>query len=314
VAIYETAAVETLQYGTLPTWGRHGGLLVSTFDATGGDLSGVSLSRLSAPVGVNGNLVDAGAVAIDLGLGAGNFPGAQVVDIWGDRSAFAYTGTPFDTEGGLVLLDASALVSDLTLIGGFGLGALSQLPDDRLLYTALSPVGAAAPLAAGLYVATRCDPGELCDGAAIATWGDATGPLAVDAAGNAFAVMTSFDGSQAARGWSAEQLDAGAAAGPGTDVFAIAGFGSPLAALAPSGAREGLLVFQAADATTFLPVAPIAVRYAIADGVVVAEAEEPFLAAGPDTPVSLVADGEERLWVGVPREGGGSTFVVLARR
>jgi hypothetical protein len=312
IAAYDAPDLATEQYGALPTWGRHGGLLVPVFPAPGGALASIDLLRLTAPAGATGEL-EVATATIEVGLPASVFPGAQVVDLpWDDRSAFTYTGDDFATEGGLVLVDPGGLAVDALVIGALGVAAAPGGAVGQLLFTALGPVGGGGD-EPGLHAAVPCDDAEICDGGTLAAWGEATGPVAVDADGNAFALMTSFDGTQEARGWSAEELGAGSPS-EGTTVLALEGFGSPLAALAPRGDAPGLLAFQPADATSFAPVEPIVGRYEVEDGVVVARGEPgPLLDLEDDeAPVSLTADDAGRLWVGVP-SGAGTRFVVLDR-
>lgn len=314
VAVYDAPGLVTEQYGALPTWGRHGGLLVGTFPAAGGPIASIDLLRFTAPGGSSGEL-EVATTTVDVGLDGELFAGAQVVDLPGtDRSVFTYTGADFMNDGGLAVLDGRGLIADRPLIGGLGVAAVPAGDAARVLVTALGPVGGAAATP-GFYAADACEPpAELCDDGAIATWGDATGPVTVDADGNAFAIMTSFDGTQEARGWTADAVQGDAEPSAGATVLELPGFGSPFAAVAPAGDAPGLLVFQPADATTFAPVEPVVVRYATDGGAVVPAGEPVRLLDLEDdeAPVSLTTDDDGRLWVGVP-SGAGTRFVVLDR-
>lgn len=313
VAVYDAPALVTEQYGALPTWGRHGGLLVGAFSGT--ELDAVDLHRFTAPAGASGEL-EVAVSPVDLGLGADRFAGAQILDLpWSDRSAFTYTGADFMSDGGLVLIDDEALVVDIPVIGGFGVAALPAGESGRVVVTALGPLDADASTP-GLYAGDGCaEPDELCDAGAVAMWGEATGPVAADADGNVFALMTSFDGSQEARGWTEEEiLSDEAQPRPGATILELDGFGSPFAAMAPAGEASGMLAFQPADATTFAPVEPIVVRYAVEGGAIAPQGDPQRLLDLEDdqAPVSLTTDDLGRLWVGVP-SGAGTRFVVLDR-
>jgi hypothetical protein len=240
-----------------------------------------------------------------------DFGGAQIVDLADGVSAFAYTGEDFINEGGLVLFDDVGDLEVDRLIGGFGLGVDAE---GYPLHTSLGPLLDDAD-EAGLYGTILCDAdGLLCGSFPYDQWGDSTGPMAVDADGNVFAVMTSFDGTQNARGFGATQIQL-AEPTVGTDFFTIDGFGTPLAALAPTiDGDEGLLVYQATDAETFAQDPAIVVAYAAGDGIVAPSGEPETLLTptGVGAPVSLMTDDQERIWVGVGTKGG-TRFAVLAR-
>jgi hypothetical protein len=140
--------------------------------------------------------------------------------------------------------------------------------------------------------------------------------MAADLGGNAFVVLPSFAGDQEARGFVAEAIARGAAPAEGSPVFTLPGAGTGLAALTPAEGAPGLLAFQPTDPGTFDPLDPIVVRYAVAGGAVQAEgAPAPLVAlATPGDLVALLSDADDRLWIGAPSPGGGTTFVILARR
>jgi hypothetical protein len=309
VAIYDADLV-TAQYGMLPTWGRHDGLLTGTYVSKGGQtIDAVEIERWTAPAGTTGEL-ELDETSVDADIAAVVFGGAQLVDLDATLTAFSYTGDDFATEGGLVALDADGPVAEATLIGGFGMAVSGE----QLLVTSLKAPAGNGPNAAGFYGAELCVDELACNPFEIAAWGDNTGPLAVDLDGNAFAVMVTFGETttQEARGWTADQIASGADAGDGATVFAIDESGSPLAAIAPEGEEPGILVFQPAG---LAPLEPVAVRYTA--GATVEALDEdpvPLLDLADDgAPVTFTTDGLGRVWVGVPVGVDATRFVVLDR-
>jgi hypothetical protein len=316
VARYDAPGFVLSSYGVQPTWGAHGGLLTGDYltDLEDGPITAIEVTRWSMPMAVEG-LLAAETIEVDLTdllADDASFGGAQIIDVGDGTSAFAYTGADFFTEGGLVFFDEEGAIEVDLLIGGFGLGVdpSTGLP----IYSALAPLQEVEAGSAGLFGTVPCDEGGLvCGGTTHAEWGDSTGPVAVDEDGNVFAVMTSFDGTQTARGFSSTEIELGTEV-DGTDLFTVDGFGSPLAALAPTAAADGLLVYQATNDETFLPETPIFVPFAEGD-VAIGPTGEPAVLLTPaveGAAVSFVADGEGRIWVGVGTDGG-TTFAVLAR-
>jgi len=153
-----------------------------------------------------------------------------------------------------------------------------------------------------------------CDGSLVEAFGDFSGALAVDSEGNVFAGATMADGSQTTRGFLAADI-AAAPVTTGAEVLALDGFGGPMAALAPDASGQGLLVYQPTDGTSFLPLDPIGVHYDASGAAIVAvDSPAPIITlAVPGTAVSLMADDADRLWVGLPRIGGGTKFIVIER-
>lgn len=153
-----------------------------------------------------------------------------------------------------------------------------------------------------------------CDGLLVEAFGDFSGALAVDGDGNVFAGATMADGSQTARAFAAADIAANGAA-TGTEVLALDGFGGPMAALSPDASGHGLLLYQPTDGSTYMPLDPLGVHYdASGADIVAVDAASPIVTLTvPGTAVSLMADDAQRLWIGMPRIGGGTTFVVLER-
>jgi hypothetical protein len=131
-------------YGASPSWGRHGGLLTLLPDT-----GGVTLVRWSL---VDGALLgDDTDVAVP-GLPANAFVGEQAVDLPGtNATAFAWTGSDFFNEGGLVVASGSTVTSKL--VTGAGGLATSALGTGRLFHAGLSAIGGAAVATVGLYAA-----------------------------------------------------------------------------------------------------------------------------------------------------------------
>jgi hypothetical protein len=323
VAIY-TADVE-LGYSVSPTWGRHGGPLLALPGAAGA----ADLVRLTPPPGAATGALSSEQTTVDAGIPDGAYFGAQAVDLpFFDWTALSWTGAAPDTQGELILVEGAAVAKRYPVNGFYSGAGLAAVEGGRLLYTGLSPLGDPAATTNALYAADTCgapgqDPRLLPEGdptcaapLAVAAWGEFSGPLVADSAGNAFAVLPTFGAPQEARGFAAAQIARGAGPTEGAPMFTLPGSGSSLAALAPSAEDPGLLFFQPSDADVFTPLDPVAVRYdATADAVQPQGQPAPALQlASAGTLVTLMADDVDRLWVGVPGPGGGTAFVVIARR
>jgi hypothetical protein len=198
----------------------------------------------------------------------------------------------------------------------------------RVLYTGLSPLGSTtAGQAKGLYAADLCGaatpPGlatttdATCMPVSVSTWGDTTGPAALDSAGDLFVVMPTLSaGTQEARAFPAASIAPGQPATDGVTLFTLPGSGLPLAAVGPSGAADGLVAFQPSD-VMFNPEDVVAQHYTTTGGSIQAVGTpSPFLKrASAMTSVILFTDGESRLWAGVADSTSmKTTFVVLARQ
>jgi hypothetical protein len=304
-----------------PTWGRHGGPLMLRESQPQGS---IELVRLTPPADATGQLTEE-ATVVDAGIQPRTFLGGQAIDLpFFDWTAISWTNQFPDTSGEVVLIAGNAVAKRYDVNGFYAATAI----EGRLLYTGLSPLGEATASANGLYAADRCgalgqNPRLLPEGDAacaaptvVASWGDYSGPVAADSSGNAFAVLVSASGEQEARGFAADTVARGTGPYAGDVLFTLPGGGRGLAALAPRDAAAGLLVFQPSDPLTYDPLDPVAVTYrASAASLEVGGAPAPLLTvATPATPLSMVVDREDRLWVGAPSPAGGATFVVLARR
>ena len=323
-AIARYDAAEELGFSA-PSWGAHGGPLTlragmnGTFD----------LVRWTPPTDTKGALTKQ-EVNVDGKIPAGAYLGSQAVDVpffgW---TALAYTGAFPDLTGELLLVKGSAVDQRYATNGAYataGIGAAGM--KGRLLLTGLSTVGDAKAGANGLYAADTCGtpaqpsllPGMDASCKApigVAAWGDSSGPVAVDHEGNAFVVMSSFDDSQEARGFDAASVARGAAPSAGTKLFTIPGFGSNLAALAPTATAPGILAYQPSSGTTYLPEDVLEQEYTVTGGKLAAMGVPKTLlqAATPDAFLYLIVDDQDRLWVGTDKvaPATGATYVVLAR-
>ncbi|XXX73564.1 hypothetical protein WMF30_38570 [Sorangium sp. So ce134] len=302
------------------TWGRHGGPMFARSGAEGA----VEIVRLTPPEAADGELA-AARTTIDAGVPDGAFLGGQAVDLpffgW---TAISWTSAFPETLGELILIEDRAAAERYEVNGFFAAAAV----EGRLLYTGLSPLGDLAAGANALYAADRCGAegqdarlapegdASCAEPAAVAAWGDSSGPVAADLRGNVFAVLPSADGTQEARGFAAGAIARGAGPAEGDVVFSLPGSGTSLAALAPEQGAPGVLVFQPSDPATYEALAPVAVGYSDDGGRVRADGSPaPLLElATAGTTLSLVTDDANRLWIGGPLPSGGFLFAVAVRR
>ncbi len=303
----------------VPSWGTHGGPLYVMPGANGS----VDIVRFTPPAGAMGALTSA-ATTVDAMIPAGAFVGAQAIDTpflgW---TAISWTGAFPDTVGEIIAIKGSAVDQRFALNGAFGLAATAKdSTHGRLFSTALSALEDPTASVNGLYAADLCGTSIVPNGdpscvapSMVAAWGDASGPVTADRAGNVFAVLTSFDGTQEARGFEAAEAGAGAPPSMGNVLFTIPGFGSSLAAVAPGAVDPGLLVFQPSDPTTFEALDVIAQRYRIQGGAVVKDGEPSALLtiATKNTSVYVMVDASDRLWAVIPGMTSAS-FVVIAKK
>lgn len=320
VAVYTADTVVAYQQ---PTWGAHGGpLLLSAGPGTGE----ITLARWTAPSGSEGAMTVA-KTTIGAKLPDGAFVGGEALDLgYRPGTLIAYTNAFPDTSGEVIVVNGSSADERYGVNGFF---SAAVLPDGasggRLLHTSLSPLNADAAVN-GLYAADDCDGSFVPGGSAcgdpqqIAAWGDASGPVVVDAQGNVLVLMSSFAGTQEARWFAASEIAKGGAASSGVPLFIAEGFGLSLAAIGPTDAGEGIAAFQPSDASSFEALDVLHVRYSVDSGALTASDPAPLLALKTaNTPVALFADPAGRLWAGVSNlDSGGNavstTFVVLARK
>jgi hypothetical protein len=317
VAMYE--ADEALGAFQEPSWGSHDGPLTQVADASGG---GVTLERWTAPAGPTGMLTKQ-SVHVAAVVSSGAFLNAQAIDLpffgW---TAISWTGP--GTAGQIATLTGGVVDDTYTANGVYALaGFAAGASQGRLLYTGLSPLGAATMAPNGLYAADACSmpkqelgAGQGCAPPTLVdAWGENSGPVAFDKAGNAFAVQVSTTaGTQEARGYATAQVAVGAPPVTGTTLFTVPGFSGSLAAITPTASDPGVLVFQSFDATTDDALDVVAQRYT-ANGTVTATTMPSTLLKVPAMMMSgypFMTDGADRLWVAVPGATT-TTYVVIAR-
>lgn len=311
-------------YLRLAMWGNHGGPVTVDPGAAGA----FDLVRWSAPAGASGTLT-AAHTTVDAGIPEGVFLGPQALDLpffgW---TALGWTGAFPNTEGELLVAANGAKTASFAVNGFYAAAAVpGPAGQGRLVYSGLSVLGDTALGANGLYAADSCGdaasgsllPGGAADCGAptlVAAWGDASGPVAVDHAGAVFAVLTSFDGTQEARGFAANTIARGAPPTEGTELFTLPGFGSTLAALAPTTDGPGLLLFQPNAASDPFDALDVVAQRFTSDGDTLSAEGTPtpaLVLTTPNTALDLFTDADGRLWVGVTKAPGETLFVVLDR-
>lgn len=324
VAVY-TADALISSFESSPTWGSHGGLLTVAKGAAAGSLE---LTRWTAPSGASGALTGA-KTSIAAAIPGEFFAGVQALDLpffgW---TAASWTAKFPATGGEALLLSGDTVAARYDVNGFFSVAGVGDATAGRMLYSGLSALGAPGDSINGLYAADSCGtaaqmPRLVPNGdatcaapSAVAPWGEASGPVAVDGAGNVFAVMTNFSSSdQEARGFEASTVKRGAPATSGVTLFKMSGFGGALAAIAPDATSAGLLAFQPSDAATFAALDVIAQRYSATSGALKAEGNTSVLLklTEAETLLTMTADDQDRLWVGGPNGASGTLIVVLAR-
>ncbi len=309
-------------YFRAPTWGRHGGPLTMDPGANGA----VDIVRWELPGGATGDLIPSHAT-VDIGIPGNAYLGAHAVDVPSlDLTTMGWAGQFPATQGSLVLTDGATLTKSYGINGIFAVSALGG-PEDtgRVLYTGLSELENENASLNGLYAGDACaaSQGLTPEGAAecaaptlIASWGDASGPVAVDTQGNVFAVMPTFANLQTARGFAASTIAPGSGPAAGDLIFSLPGFGSALAAMAPTDDDPGLLVFQPnAGTDPYDALDAVVVEYTAEGGTIVPKDEpSPLLRlTAPNTALALFTDGAGRLWVGVRTPEDATTFFVFVR-
>jgi hypothetical protein len=305
VRVVDAPGLSLAAYGATPSWGRHDGLLTLA-------IRGASLTRTRWSL--DGDvLVGAPDPTVTVaGVPEGAFFGGLTVDsdVAAEYSIAAWSGQDFFNDGELVGFGGTSNeISRGNATGVFGVATVGQ----RVLYTGLSPVGGPAEGRPGLYAAELASATAGFEGATLVDeFGEATGPVALDADARLFAIMTKFtDGTQEVRTYAPSAIDSASPPVVGDSFATLDGYGDALAALAPVGAEPGLLLFQPNDGAG--PHQPVALwRYA-ADGAPEAAAPAVWLTPeAPDTNVTLTADDAGQLWVGI--DGGAtSTLYIFAR-
>jgi hypothetical protein len=216
-----------------------------------------------------------------------------------------------------LLVSSTGVQARQPVLGLYGAGGLAGASSHRVLYTGLGTYGdnASAPVP-GLYSADFCPGPDPCGSALVAAWGEATGPIALDNAGNAFVEQTAYSTEdQTIRGFPATSVAPEAAPTDGTTLITLPGFGSELAAMGQEGSNPGILFFQPFDANTYIAEDVVALPYTVYNDMMVAgdTAVPTITLATPGTTVTLMTDPIGRLWLGMVTEPGVTTFFVLDR-
>ncbi|HVT10050.1 MAG TPA: hypothetical protein VHO67_21465, partial [Polyangia bacterium] len=330
VAVY--TAPESIGFQA-PTWGSHGGPLVAqkgavfggggSTGAAGAPGYGVILERWTPPAGTTGTMT-VQTTTLASALPSGAFLGAQAVDLpffgW---TAITWINAFPNTSGAFEMISNGVTVYAVN--GAFGVAAVPAAGSlGRLVYSGLSPLGTSTAGANGLYEADACSSpmpalgsGTGCSpSAAVATWGENSGPVAADSSGDVFAVMTFLSTStQEARGFSAAAIARGAGPTAGVPVFTLAGFPGSLAALSPGAATPGVVVFQPFNSTTFAALDVVEQKFTTSGGTLALMGTASTLLtvpSGQTQGLSFLVDGSERLWVAISGASS-TTYVVLAR-
>jgi hypothetical protein len=334
-AVYESDV--EVGYAAVPTWGKHGGPLL----VYPGDGDSVDLVRLTPPAGQTG-MVSSTTTNVAAMIPGNAYLGAQAVDLpFFEQTALSWTGPGFPPGSGQVVLAHGADVVGYDALP-FAMGAVGDpCQPGRLLYTGLSLLGSVATAPDepnALFAADSCGTGAAphfgvapASGGAgggggaggagdceppieVHGWGNASGPLAADSAGNVIVVMNHFVDGNLARGFAAAEIARGAPPTAGTALFTIPGYGNSVAAIAPTVSDAGMVVFQAVEGTA--GANPVVQRYQVNGGKVVAEAGAPseLLDLSFDGAIALAFnDRHDRVWIAISNPINKAAFFVLER-
>lgn len=323
VASYEAEAIK----GSL-TWGSHGGPMFVVQSAA--KPGSVDITRLTPPDMATTGKLASGTNSVDLGLPMGAFLGSQVLDLpFFNWSLVSYTNP--DLTGKIILFEGNNLLLNYPINGFFSATTVGAgEPLGRIVYSGLSPIFKNATNTNALYAADACgavgnnprlvsDGDATCsDSFAIEAFGMYSGPVAADAVGNVFAVMSLAGGDQEARGYAADSVKRGSGPATGTSMFTVPGFAGSLAAVAPDGTGTGVVVFQPQEfdmaSGMSLGKDVVAQRFKVEGGAIVnIGVAGPFMTpAASGEVLNFVGDDQGRIWVAVKR-GAGYAMLVLAR-
>ncbi len=296
------------------TWGRHGGPL----GLDGSSAASPTIVRYQVPATATGTLTLAKQAVSVPSLPTATYWGSQAVDLpffgW---TAIAYTGSGTGFPGELVLVDASANLTRYDVNGLFSMNAVG-LSGGRLLYTGLSTIGTTTSTSnvGALYAADACGSASvsprLLPGAdatckapqQLGTWkSGSSGPVTKDPNENVFAALITYGADQEIRGFERSTIAHNASPAAGSTIATVAGGGTELAA-------DGTTLFFQPTDNSYVAQDVVAFDYTVdvAAKKINAAAQRSFLKlATAGTAVSLVADGQGRLWVAVAKPGAGAT-------
>lgn len=303
-------------------WGNHGGPMVTTQVYTAQDAaSAPGVIRYALPQAAQGTatatsvpFVRAAALPSTLFYG----PDGMVDLPNGNEALLTYTGSGagFPGEALVYTKDYTSLVARARTNGIY---SAIGVPSGAIVFSALSPFSATASATQdnGLYVAARCGAELVATGACkppakLFGWSGSSGPVAVDALGNAF-VAASESGGDTLYGASASEISAiGAAARVTLGAAGTTGTSS-IAAVAPEGGWAGYVVGKGYDGARAEPA------YAQGYGVASLRAEgtriSRAIVAGPKTEAfSVFASPAGDVWIAAELTEGAPRRVFLALR
>ncbi len=323
-------AAYTVSTTSLPTftWGRNGGPV--TFSAG----SSLDVVRYTLPASPTGALVPTSTPVTPTNVPNDAFWSPEALDIpffaslkW---TAISYTGSTSPFAGEVIIVDDTGAVAVRYDVNGFySTASVAATDDGRLLYTALSPISTttSSTNVGALYAADSCgttaqNPRLVPSGDVscmapfqLATWqGGTSGPVTVDNAGNAFAILSTIGANEELRGFASSNVARGQAATAGTTLATDPNFTSTLVA-------DGTTAYyQPNDGTTYAPLDVQAVGYTVNGGTlsINGQPQAALTLVTPGTALSLLVDGQKQLWVGVQNPGVGdagsttATFFVIA--
>jgi len=222
------------------------------------------------------------------------------------------------SKGELLMVGKDGVDKRFGVTSVYAVAGLAAANKSRVLTASSSPLGATGT-DIGLHATDLCG-AALCTGGAVAVTkaGDASGPVATDATGNAFAVFPNISkNTQQIVGYAASAIAPGVAPSGGATLATLAGSGTALAALAPDSGGEGLLFFQ--PAVMFVPGDVVVQRFTAVDSKTLAAKGATAKALVPKvmgTDVRLMTDGDGRLWAALRVDATKleSVFFALARR
>lgn len=310
------------------SWGRHNGPMALTGTDSSATLHRFQLGASPTDPSVEQTTTLSGITPVATPVYWGS-----VVEI-GDGTLASYSTGDASAKGEVLYTDtAFANVTSRANVNGYFSGAVvPTASSNRLLFTALSPLGAPAstPAAAGLYPFDVCSGSVSVSpscpaGAEITSWSSYAGSVITDASHNVFAAMSGSVGGtssrQYIRGFAAASL-AGTLASPGPEgdsIVDVDGYGIGMAVVAPAAETSGWLVAVTGDSSSFLANPAVAVPFDINAGVISPGTPVPASIAPVTSGTSFTVfdDGAGNVWVAIdgPSSGDPSgAFVKLSAK
>lgn len=305
-----------------PTWGRHGGPL--TVAPSGAD---VKLERWQVPATPTGTLtkqettVEAGIPTASVTL----HTAAYDVPFFG-WTAVAYSNSDFQTAGEIVLIQGAAVATRYPLVNIFSAVGVGSGGSGRLLHLGGSKLGDSASSTYGFFAADTCGGARLVPAgdtscappSVVGTWGSFSTNVAADLDGNVFISMSDFNaGTAAIQGFAASAIGRGAPPTQGDLIMTADGFGSGVAAMAPTRDADGVVVSQSGTLATLGAPTVLSRFYTVDAGTISPVGDATTLLTLSDTSTApvLFTDDLGQLWAAINiASGTGSRLVVIARR